>query len=86
MLKKHFRLIIGCLLLVFILCSVGIYLYFNSKASDIKNRDAAYSIYAAHTQAYNDSSTSNADNLTLIKKRSLPKVLLDSVQTIQLAR
>ena len=52
----------------------------------IKNRDTAYSHYAAHTQAYNDRSTSNADNITLLKKRRLPEVLLDAVQTIQLAR
>lgn len=52
----------------------------------IKNQDAAYSHYVAHTEAYNDSSTSNADNITLIEKSSLPQVLLDSVQTIQLAR
>ncbi len=35
MLKKHFRIIIGSLLFVSILSTVGIYFYFSSKASDI---------------------------------------------------
>lgn len=47
----------------------------------LKNQESAYSHYVAHTEAYNDRSTSNADKITLIEKRRLPEVLLDSVQT-----
>lgn len=44
-----------------------------------KNLDAAYSHYVAHTEAYNDRSTLKADTVTVIEKRSLPKLLLDTI-------
>ena len=48
----------------------------------LKNLDAAYSHYIAHTEAYNDTSTSNADIVTPIRKRSVPKLLLDTVMPL----
>lgn len=45
----------------------------------LKHLDAAYSHYVAHTEAYNNRSTSKADTVTVIKKRSLPKLLLDTI-------
>ncbi|MYI93472.1 hypothetical protein F4083_03990 [Candidatus Poribacteria bacterium] len=47
-----------------------------------KNLDAAYSHYVVHTEAYNNRSTSKADTVTVIKKRSLPKLLLDTVMPL----
>jgi len=45
----------------------------------IKNQDAAYSHYTAHTEACNNRTPSNDDNITLIPKRSTPKLLLDTL-------
>ncbi len=45
----------------------------------LKKLDAAYSHYIVHIEAYNNRSTSNADTVTVIEKRSLPKLLLDTI-------
>lgn len=45
----------------------------------IKNQDAAYSHYVAHVEAFNNRTPSNDDNVTLIQKRSIPTLLLGTI-------
>ena len=45
----------------------------------IKNQDAAYSHYVAHAEAFNNRTPSNVDNITVIQKRSIPKLLLEMI-------
>ncbi len=45
----------------------------------IQNTDTAYAHYAAYTQACNKRNPTDADNITLIRKRGTPKLLLDTV-------
>lgn len=45
----------------------------------IKNQDAAYSHYVAHAEAFNNRTPSDDDNITVVQKRSIPKLLLDTI-------
>ena len=45
----------------------------------LKNQDAAYSHYVRYTDAYNNRTPSNVDNKTPTQKRSIPKILLETI-------